>query len=56
MTSWLEAMGWEFWVISEKKTFSWDLNLVEASWFSNLDQASPVVCYGMHRALLGQME
>ena len=56
MTSYPEAMGWGFWVIFEKKGVSWDRNLEEASWFSNLDEASTVVCYGMRRALLGQME
>ena len=41
---------------SEAGRGSWDLNLEEVSWFSNLDEASPVVCYGMRCALLGQME
>ena len=47
----LRILG-DFW----KKGVSWDLNLEEASWFSNLDEASPVVCYGIRRVLLGQME
>ena len=43
-------------VIFEKKTATWDLTLDEASIFLSLGEANPVVCYGMRRALLGQME
>ena len=46
MTSCPEAMDWGFWVIFEKPV-SWDFNLEEASWFSNVDEASPDMGYGM---------
>ena len=53
MTSSLEAMVWDSWVFL-KKTVSWDLRLNEASWNSNLGEASPVVCWGMSTLLWGQ--
>ena len=45
MTSCPEAMGWGFWNL--KKAGSWDLGLDEASRFSELVEASPVVCGGV---------
>ena len=48
---WAEDLGWFL-----KKGVSWDLNREKASWFSNLDEASPVVRYVIRRALLGRME
>ena len=46
--------GREFWLFLKKKAVSWDLSLGEASWDSNLDEASPVMVYGMCARLLRQ--
>ena len=52
MTSWLEAMGWGFWVILEKNPVSWNLKLDEASWDPKLGESS--WDYGVRERLLGQ--
>ena len=39
-----------------EKAVSWDLTLDEASWHSDLGEASPVVRYGMRARLWGQMQ
>ena len=53
MTSCPEAIGCDSWVFW-KKAVSWDWRQDEASWDSNLGEASPVVCCGMRARLLGQ--
>ena len=54
MTSCPEAMVWEFWWFL-KKAVSWDLSLSEASWHSDLGEASPVVVNGMRSAFVGSV-
>ena len=52
ITSCPEAMSWGFWDL--KKALSWDLDLDEASWFSELTEARPVGVYGMPTCWLSQ--
>ena len=52
ITSCPEAMGWGFGDL--EKTVSWDLDLDEASWFSELAEARPVGAYGMPARWLSQ--
>ena len=40
MASCPEAMGWGFWGDFWKKALSWDLNLNEASWDSDLGESN----------------
>ena len=55
MTSYPEAMGWEFWWFL-KISRGWDPKQGEASWDLKLDEASPVEATGCTARLLGQME
>ena len=54
MTSCLEAMGLDSWVIW-KKAVSWRLNLDGESWDSNLGEASSVVLLQDVRAFVGSV-
>ena len=64
MTSYPEAMGWEFLVIFQKAVrwdlslgeASWDSNPGEANWFLSLGEPSPVGATGCAAHSLGRME